>query len=113
MKASLDLNRRELMKTSVTPRAVNRLLALASMPLWFYAVINTNENLSFLTRFILLLIPVGLFFYPYLFGYIEKNSDKWGWKKESHATEICFDRFMFIINICSFLGVIRYLSTIG
>ncbi len=112
MKSSLHLNRKELMKISVINKAINRLLALASMPFWFYAVINTNENLSFLTRFILLLIPVGLFFYPYLFGYIEKNSDKWGWKKESHATEVRFDWLMFIINTCSFLGVIRYISTI-
>ncbi len=100
------------MKTSVTIKAINRSLALASMPLWFYAVINTNENLSFLTRFILLLTPAGLFFYPYLFGYIEKNSNKWGWKKENHATEARFDWLMFIINTCSFLGVIRYISTI-
>ncbi len=100
------------MKISVTKKVINRLLALVSMPLWLYAVINTNENLSFLTRFILLLIPVGLFFYPYLFDCIEKNSEKWGWKKENHATEVGFDWLMFVINACSLLGVIRYISTI-
>lgn len=86
-----------------------KLIILFIFPVWFYAVLKTEEDIGLVAKIASFLFPLGLYFSDIFYNFVVRNSNKWGWESETKRTEELFHYLILALSLCFFIGVIRYL----